>query len=354
MTYTKKDAQMTRGLAILCMVVLHLFCRQGADVFGSPLLWLNEETPVVFLFGFFAEICVPLYSLCVGYGQQLLWETGKTDLRSRGRRILRLLTNYWIVLVLFSCLGLLFDSGKGMPGDWIRFLKSTVLLHSYNGAWWYINTYILVLLLPPALLLAPVQKMSLISGLLFSGTVHVLWYLIGKFDLIPAATGAVPAMAFLRKEAENLIGILAYVWTGGLLCKYRLVDKAAAWYGQHVCVKWQKLLLAILAVLLFVATNIVHKWVVMGGVAVCVFLMFNIWEKGPVTEKVMLFLGKHSTNIWLVHMFFYAYFLKGLVFWAKNPAVMFAALMAWCIASSCVIMKIDEGIQKVVKRLTAR
>ena len=67
------------------------------------------------------------------------------------------MTNYWIVLVLFSCLGLLFDAGKGMPGDWPRFLKSIVLLHSYNGAWWYINTYILVLLIPPALLLAPVS-----------------------------------------------------------------------------------------------------------------------------------------------------------------------------------------------------
>jgi peptidoglycan/LPS O-acetylase OafA/YrhL len=139
-----------------------------------------------------------------------------------------------------------------------------------------------------------------------------------------------------------------------MLCKYRLVDQAAAWYGQHVCIKWQKPLLAILAVLVFVATNIVHKWVVMGGVAVCVFLMFNIWKKGPVTEKLMLFLGKHSTNIWLVHMFFYAYFLKGLVLWAENPAVMFAALMACCIASSCVIIKIDEGIQKIMRWVTAR
>ena len=61
--YSKQDAVMTRGMAILCMVVLHLFCRTGKDVFGRPLLWINSTIPVVFLFGFFSEICVPLYSL---------------------------------------------------------------------------------------------------------------------------------------------------------------------------------------------------------------------------------------------------------------------------------------------------
>ncbi len=44
--YSKQDAVMIRGLAILCMVVLHLFCRTGKDVFGKPLLWINSTIPV--------------------------------------------------------------------------------------------------------------------------------------------------------------------------------------------------------------------------------------------------------------------------------------------------------------------
>ena len=73
MNYSKADARMTQGLAILCMVILHLFCRVGSDVLGTPLIWLDQTTPLVYWFGFFAEICVPLYSLCAGYAQQLLW-----------------------------------------------------------------------------------------------------------------------------------------------------------------------------------------------------------------------------------------------------------------------------------------
>ncbi len=65
---------MTHGLAILSMVILHLFCRTGESVYGTPLIWVNKTTPLVYYFGFFAEICVPLYTLCAGYARQLQCE----------------------------------------------------------------------------------------------------------------------------------------------------------------------------------------------------------------------------------------------------------------------------------------
>ena len=89
--YSKQDAVMTRGMAILCMVVLHLFCRTGKDVFGRPLLWINSTIPVVFLFGFFSEICVPLYSLCAGYARQYMEEKKKSSWKNNFHRIMKLM-----------------------------------------------------------------------------------------------------------------------------------------------------------------------------------------------------------------------------------------------------------------------
>lgn len=51
MELTRKDIKMTQGLAILTMVSLHLFCRLGTDVYGTPLLWLNSTTPAVYNIG---------------------------------------------------------------------------------------------------------------------------------------------------------------------------------------------------------------------------------------------------------------------------------------------------------------
>ncbi len=73
----KNDALMARGLAILSMLILHLFCRTGSNVYGTPLLWLNAKTPFVYWFGFFAEICVTLYSFGGGYGVYVSGQNGK-------------------------------------------------------------------------------------------------------------------------------------------------------------------------------------------------------------------------------------------------------------------------------------
>ena len=351
MKYSKEDAQMTQGLAILCMVILHLFCRTGSDVLGTPLIWLDSSTPLVYWFGFFAEICVPVYSLCAGYAQQLLWEGGRSGFRARGSRILRLMRNYWIVLTLISVLSLVLGNGNAMPGSLGKFLKSLVLLHSYSGAWWYLNTYVILLALPPVLMLLPVHKLKLIPGLLFCAAFHVLWYLVRKYGFVPDVLFAPAVVQFLFKEAVNLAGVLPYIWMGGLLCKYRAVETLWARFAQIIPPKGRKAVLLAVAVFGFVAVNIIHKAVLMGFAAVAVFLLFNLWEKEQYTRKALLFLGKHSTNIWLVQMFFYSGFLSAPVLAVRYPVLMLTVLLVLCICSSYMIIQIDRWMLLCVNRI---
>ena len=108
---------MTKGLAILAMLVLHLFCREGSTVLGTPLLWFTDTVPVVAWAGFFSEYCMALYSICAGYGYYLLAEKGKNNYTDRLARILNLLIIYWIIVCLFSLLGLFFDKSGNVPGS---------------------------------------------------------------------------------------------------------------------------------------------------------------------------------------------------------------------------------------------
>lgn len=63
--YSKKDAKMTQGFAILCMLVLHLFCRLGKDVYGTPIIWVSPEKPlVVFIWLFCRSMCPNLFYVC--------------------------------------------------------------------------------------------------------------------------------------------------------------------------------------------------------------------------------------------------------------------------------------------------
>ena len=91
MELTRKDIKMTQGLAILTMVSLHLFCRLGTDVYGTPLLWLNSTTPAVYILGWLSEICIPLYSICSGYAHYKLGESGGLSKKRICNRIIKFL-----------------------------------------------------------------------------------------------------------------------------------------------------------------------------------------------------------------------------------------------------------------------
>ncbi len=338
--YQKKDAVMTRGIAILSMLILHLFCRKGAEVYGTPLIWLNETVPLVYYFGFFAEICVSLYSICAGYARELLSKSNEKNHYVDGlKKVFKLMINYWIILGLFCILGLIFDPNGNMPGSVTQFLKSIFLLHSYNGAWWYLKTYIIFMLIPTKIILFPVKKIKSTIGIILCIGIGVILYLVSRFDLWPHISN--PVVGFMWTELKNLLGVLPMFWAGAFLCRGQIMDKVAEFFLRYVR-KCRNLVLLALFILLFVGVCVIEKAVFIPVTALIVFILFNLWEKRKGTERIFLFLGKHSTNIWLVHMFFYTYIFAGLAQKAKYPIFMLLFLLLLCIAMSYVIMGITR------------
>ena len=64
---------------------------------------------------------------------------------------------------------------------------------------------------------------------------------------------------------------------------------------------------------------------------------------------LLCYFGEHSTNIWLVHMFFYMAPFDGFVFCAKYPIPVFLLLLAVSLASSYVIKWLSKPILKLVR-----
>ena len=58
MDITKRDSKMLKGIAILAMLMLHLFCRRD-NLPYTPLLWIGD-TPLIYYFGLFGDICVAM------------------------------------------------------------------------------------------------------------------------------------------------------------------------------------------------------------------------------------------------------------------------------------------------------
>lgn len=341
MELSRKDIKMTKGLAIVSMVVLHLLCRKGEDVYGTPLLWINDSTPFVYYLGFLAEICVPVYCLCSGYAHYRLGEKNGLTVKRNSKRLLKFLINFWIVLVDFSIVGLIVNS-KEIPVSFTDFLGNLFLYRlSYNGAWWFVATYVLLVSLSFPLFKLISKINGIVSFIIMAGQMLFFWIYEGT---IRDAISVNPIMSIVATQFINLVGDVLFAYVSGMLiAKYNIVTYIKKKNIKNI---WMLLTLLLISVIVCIA----EKAIAMPFYAIIVFLVFNSINKSKVFTIVFDFLGTHSTNIWLVHMFFYLVLFPGLVQELQYPLFMFAGMMIICIGVSYAINFIYKIILKGVFR----
>lgn len=63
---------MAKGIAILGMLMLHLFWRID-NLPYTPMVWIRD-VPFAYYLGLFVDICVPTYGFLGEYGQAVLME----------------------------------------------------------------------------------------------------------------------------------------------------------------------------------------------------------------------------------------------------------------------------------------
>ena len=332
---TRKDIKMTKGLAILSMVCLHLFCRTGNNVYGSPLLWVKDGVPLVYYFGFLSEMCVTMYCLCSGYAHFRLGETSGLTVKRNVKRIIKFLINYWIILILFSIIGNLVNSND-IPISLERFLGNVFLYSiSYNGAWWFVATYVLLVLLSP-IIYKIISNINWMVALLIALFQMIFFWFFS--DNISSLFGGTYIGKIISIQIINLFGDVLFGYIVGMcIAKYNIITKL-----KNLNIK--KWILFLSVVLISIFACVLHKSILMPVYAVFIFVVFNIWNKRNYTIRFFDYMGTHSTNIWLVHMFFYLVLFKGLVQKLVYPIPMFVGMIVICIICSYIINFIYKKI----------
>lgn len=342
MDITKRDSKMLKGIAILSMLMLHLFCRVE-DLPYTPLIWIGSK-PLIYFFGLFGDICVSIYCFISGYAHYL--QSSDTDLKKRLKRILRFLIQFWVIVVLFSLIGIIVGS-KTIPGSLKDFiLHCLTLKNSYNGAWWYAHTYIvLVLLQPISCKLA--QKCPSWLLVLASFGFYVLGYGI-RFWGWCACEATIPSWIISHL---GLLGTSYFPYMIGMIfCKHQIIA-----HLRHLIksIKLHNIYIYILSALsligMIVAHGIVPSLFVAVATATVTITILCICPLPQLLNNFLCYMGEHSTNIWLTHMFFYTVLWKDLVFCAKYPILVFFLLLGLSLAASYIVNFISKPIIKLVR-----
>lgn len=337
MELTKKDTKMLQGLSVLAMIWLHLFDRSHEGLF-RPLIYLFRGIPLSFYIAQLSDFCVMGFAFCTGYAHTVTYGE-KHFYRNRLTGLLRLLIKYWIIIILFSALGMIVGKGSFMPGSIRTFLGSVFLYDiGYNGAWWYMFAYTLLVLMSP-LLQKAVEKLHWAVVLSAGLVLYCLGYYLRFGDGVPQNYAVTHVGPFLTTLFEYLIG--------SVFAKERFFSKMYGIWKRMP--KWFRIVIAafLLAAMLIVRTIVVPSLFAAPWTGIAIITLFHFWKKPKFIENVFLFIGKHSTNLWLTHMFFYLCFFKNLVYIAVYPLAIFLFMLLITLSLSVALEFAEKPIFKL-------
>lgn len=339
---THSDTKMLHGLSVLAMVILHLFDRLEYPVGGySPLLYLFGK-PLIFYIAQLSDFCVMGFAFSSGYAlyKQFQKLEIKVYYKRRIKSLLLLLVNYWMILFVFTIISILIGNGENMPGTVGEFIGNFLTVNvTYNGAWWYLFIYIVLVLLSPVIFALCDRIPVVISGIGLFGIYFSAYYV--RFKMIPDNWLVVKYGLFGMTLAEFCIGVF-FLKGNWLEVLSRIIRRIPRW-GRIVgsIVIWCGMLIG--------HTLIVPSLFIAPITGLVIIVLFTLWEKPKPIGAFFSLLGRHSTNIWLIHMFFYLYIFENLVYIARYSLFILALMLVICIGCSYIINML---LQPVNKRIT--
>ena len=325
---TKDESKILKGIAILFMIGLHLYNRIDIENYYNASIMINNN-PLIYYISFIFDACVPIYCFCAGYAAYI------NQNKSKKSSLIKLLINYWVILILTCILGLLLKD-KSIPGNIFDFLSNAFLYNiSYVGAWWFMQTYVLLTLTSTFLInfINKVKSLFILILVLFIYVVAYYFRIIHPITnyqliinpLVLYGTSVFPYIMGIMFRKHNIISIIR-----------NKITKYSSFIG--ICI-------IILCVFLHI---VIKSMFIAPFIAIVLICGYSLLHIDGIVKKILLFFGKHSTNIWLTHMQFYMIFFSKIVFCTKTVLGCFVILICMCLISSFFINTLIKIINKKI------
>lgn len=339
--FTKEHSLMVKGVAIMLLLVYHLFHERAIlTEMGVNFAPFSEEG--FLMFAGFGNICVAIFVMLTAYGLSkmvfsdetlTLKEIYQAALKRFGKLMLNLAIVYVTInLICFSYLDYASLYGEGKQGILLMLCDATGLsavlnTPMLNATWWYMKiAYVLIFLIP--LLTLIVKKVGNVALLLafFAPCVISFDSDIERYFFV-AAFGVCAAYGKWPEKIMNFKINPVFWWAGtalGTILSVLIRQNALVkdWFWNYVDA--------------FIAFFILCATVMTVG-------------RVPVVNKVLGFIGKHSMNIFLVHTFFYMIVWRKYIYYFKYAVVTFLILLGVSLVYSVLLEFIKSNIFKFQK-----
>lgn len=313
----KEDTQLLKGVAILLMLFYHLFDHLDVVDQLHNFIFINGE-PLCYILRK-ATHPVAFFLILGGYGLYKVYERGD---RHRYVRVFKLYIHYWISLLIFVTIGCVLEP-KIYPGSLSTiFYNVTGLLTTYNMVMWFLLPYTILSLIAPYVFrtLKDFRPWKIIITTLFV-------YIVTSYCISRYGEGYLFGNPWIYTPFL-VIHLLFYFCLGALAarCDYfeKLIDKVKDVHCRKIIAGGG--IIALVTINCIVKYNFFYAILMIS----CIYLL----SINGILRRILINLGNHSMNMWMIHAWFCYYFFKDLTYSFKYPIVIFAVLtiISYCIS----------------------
>lgn len=337
--FSKQDSLTAKGIAIILMLNYHLY-NYEEQVIEMAVNYSPLPFDAFMLINGFGNICVAVFTFISSYGitKSLMKLSGSEDniammCKQSAIRAGHLMWNFAIMYIsLFVVWHRYLDSvkayGAGWQGRLLQIVDMLGLSHLFEGmptlcdTWWYMGLAFTVIALVPFLyclvrrtgpvILLPALVLPFLGGMNYTVRRYYMVVLIG----VVLASGDYMGCIFDWK---------APYWCKALIGTF-LIGVCVA-FRQNPVVKE-------------------YFWGIIDGPIAVLFLWFSkeIINKVPVARTVLAFLGRHSMNIFFVHMFFYMAIYRNFIYSFQYAGLILLVLILVSLGYSIALEWAKKGI----------
>lgn len=318
-----------QAIAILMMLCLHLFNRDYHGLF-EPLLFIGNQ-PLSYYISLFSDACVPIFAFVSGYGLYFKYANKPESYTVDNRhRLKKLYLNYWVILILFVLILGTILGKEGYPGSWQKFaIAFTGLQPTYNGAWWFFTTYVFFVLTSKLWF----KLMELVNPYIYIFLLLSLYVIGFYFRIYKSSTSENFIVNYTHTQLALYFCTLFQFMLGAFALKYKWNEKISA-INQSIINNWT---LGIGMVLLVIFHAFFTNFIIAPFTALGFIFLFTQLKLPLFMHKTLDFLSPHSTNLWLIHMFFYLIYFSNFIYSFKYPILIYLVLVILCVLSSYVV-----------------
>lgn len=363
--FTREDTKYLKGIAILLMLIHHLWGFPERLPIAMQITSSKDTIHginIFFYLGTFGKICVAIFMFLGGYG---LWKKHKQTSYSLATDIIRLYKSMWKIWFIFIPIGLVFfseqpDYSSDSSICHVFADKSTYSILSsftgisslYNHEWWFFLTYLSAMVLGYVF----IYLMRNCTNFWCEATI-ILLVEISTQRFIPTVSDALP---YLREDWFYNIFIsidpsVCIFFIGIVFGKYNGIEKLNDLFTTAIPVTIERLIVSIGGIaLIIMCRNFYFGNGLFDILYIPFFIVFiiNLLDKSIIIKKFFKYLGKNSTNTWLIHSFYcyYYYPIVRLVCASKNALISLTTLLGLSLFSSILIDAFWKYTRKFVSK----